>query len=98
MIRVILPQPLRVIANTGREVQLEVGTPVTQRSVLDALEAAYPMLKGTLRNHVTKERRPLMRFFACKQDLSLRPIDEPLPEQVASGEEPFWIVGSIAGG
>jgi uncharacterized membrane protein len=98
MIRVILPQPLRTLANTGREVGLDVQGQVTQRSVLDALEAAYPVLKGTTRDHVTKERRPLMRFFACKKDLSLQAPDEPLPEQVASGEEPFWIVGSIAGG
>ncbi len=98
MIRVILPQPLRLIANTGREVELDVQGAVTQRSVLDALEAAYPVLKGTIRDHVTKERRPLMRFFACKKDLSLQPPDTPLPEQVASGDEPFWIIGSIAGG
>ena len=98
MVRVILPQPLRVLAHTGREVELDVPGPVTQRTVLDALEAAHPVLKGTLRDHVTKERRPLMRFFACKMDLSLQPPDAPLPEQVATGEEPFWVIGSIAGG
>lgn len=98
MIRVILPQPLRALANTGREVQLDVQGAATQRSVLDALEAAYPVLKGTIRDHVTKERRPLMRFYACKKDLSLQAPDEPLPDQVTAGEEPFWIIGSIAGG
>lgn len=98
MIRVILPQPLRAVANTGREVELDVQGAVTQRSVLDALEAAYPVLKGTIRDHVTKQRRPLMRFYACRKDLSLQSPDEPLPAQVVSGEEPFWIVGSIAGG
>jgi sulfur-carrier protein len=98
MIRVILPQPLRLIAHTEREVQLDVQGAVTQRSVLDALEAAYPVLKGTIRDHVTQERRPMMRFFACRKDLSLQPPDEPLPEPVISGEEPFWIIGAIAGG
>jgi sulfur-carrier protein len=98
MIRVILPQPLRTLAGTGREVQLDVQGPVTQRSVLDALEAAYPVLRGTVRDHVTKRRRPLMRFFACGKDLSLQEPDELLPEPVASGTDPFWIVGAIAGG
>ena len=98
MIRVILPQPLRVIAHTGREVQLEVPGAVTQRAVLDALEAAYPVLRGTIRDHVTKERRPMMRFFACRKDLSLQSPDEPLPQPVVLGEEPFLIIGAIAGG
>jgi sulfur-carrier protein len=98
MIRVYLPQPLRVLAGTGREVQLEVLGAVTQRTVLDALEAAYPVLRGTIRDHVTKQRRPLMRFFACGKDLSLQPPDQLLPESVASGADPFWIVGAIAGG
>jgi sulfur-carrier protein len=98
MIRVILPQPLRVFAGTGREVQLEVQRPVTQRTVLDALEAAHPVLRGTIRDHVTKQRRPLMRFFACGKDLSLQAPDDPLPESIASGADPFWIVGAIAGG
>jgi hypothetical protein len=98
MIRVILPQALRVLAATGREVQIEVRGPVTQRTVLDALEATYPVLRGTVRDHVTKQRRPLMRFFACGRDLSLQAPDEPLPESVASGADPFWIVGAIAGG
>lgn len=98
MIRVILPQALRVLAGTGREVQVEVQGLVTQRTVLDALEAAYPVLRGTVRDHVTKQRRPLMRFFACGRDLSLQAPDEPLPDAVASGADPFWIVGAIAGG
>ena len=98
MIRVILPQPLRVIAHTGREVQLEVPGAVTQRAVLDALEAEYPVLRGTIRDHVTHERRPMMRFFACRKDLSLQSPDEPLPQPVALGEEPFLIIGAIAGG
>jgi hypothetical protein len=98
MIRVILPQHLRTIAKTGREVQLEVGRPVTQRSVLDALEEAYPALRGTVRDQTTGQRRALMRFFAQGKDLTLLQPDEPLPEQVATGEEPFWIVGAIAGG
>jgi molybdopterin synthase sulfur carrier subunit len=98
MIRVILPQPLRVLAGTGREVQVDVEGPVTQRSVLDALEVAHPVLRGTIRDHVTKQRRPLMRFFACGKDFSLQSPDDPLPESVASGADPFWIVGAIAGG
>ncbi len=98
MIRVTLPQALRTVANTGREVELEVDGPVTQRAVLDALEAAYPMLRGTIRDHVTKQRRPMMRFFAVGKDLSLQAPDDPLPEAVASGAEPFRIVGAIAGG
>jgi len=98
MIRVMLPYHLRNLARVGAEVRLEVVGPVTQRSILDALEARYPVLCGTIRDHVTKQRRPLLRFFACEQDLSLRSPDEPLPEAVACGAEPFWIIGAIAGG
>jgi hypothetical protein len=98
MIRVILPPHLRTLAHVGSEVQLEVPPPVSVRSILDALEASYPMLRGTIRDHVTGKRRPMLRFFACEEDLSLEPPDTPLPEPVASGTEPFWIVGAIAGG
>lgn len=98
MIRVMLPYHLRNLAHTGSEVSLEIAGPVTQRSVLDALEAAYPMLSGTIRDHVTRERRPFLRFFACGDDLSLQPPDSPLPDAVASGKEPFLVIGAIAGG
>jgi molybdopterin synthase sulfur carrier subunit len=98
MIQVNLPHHLRTLAQVGAEVHLDVAAPVTQSSVLDALEARYPVLCGTIRDHVTKQRRPFVRFFACEQDLSHEPIDAPLPEAVASGKEPFWIVGAIAGG
>lgn len=98
MIRVQLPAHLRTLAGSGKEVQLDVPAPVTQRTVLDALEAAYPTLRGTIRDQQTKERRPLVRFFACKQDLSHEPLDTPLPEEVASGREPYLIVGAMAGG
>jgi molybdopterin synthase sulfur carrier subunit len=98
MIRVVLPYHLRTLARVGAEVQLEVEGRATQRSVLDALEARYPMLRGTIRDHVTGRRRPLFRFFACEEDLSNEPPDAPLPEAVASGAEAFWIVGAIAGG
>jgi sulfur-carrier protein len=98
MIRVVLPAHLRTLAKTGREVTLEVEGRATQRAVLDALEARYPMLRGTVRDHVTQQRRPLVRFFACSQDLSHEPPDSPLPEAVATGAEPFLIVGAIAGG
>jgi hypothetical protein len=98
MIRVVLPQHLRTLAQVGAEVQLEVASPVTQRSVLDALEARYPVLRGTIRDHVTLKRRPFLRFFACEQDLSLDPPGTPLPEAVASGAEPFIVLGAIAGG
>jgi len=98
MIRVVLPYHLRTLAQVGAEVELEVDGPVTQRSVLDALEARYPMLRGTIRDHVTRQRRPMLRFFACEEDLSHEPPDAPLPDPVASGAEPFWIVGAIAGG
>jgi len=98
MIRVMLPQHLRTLARVDGEVTLEVEGPVTQRSVLDALEARYPVLRGTIRDHVTEQRRPFLRFFACEQDLSLEPPDTPLPDAVASGAEPFMVVGAIAGG
>ena len=98
MIRVILPYHLRTLANVGAEVQLEVKGPVTQRSVLDALESRYPTLRGTIRDHVTGKRRPMLRFFACEEDLSLESPDAKLPDAVASGAEAFWVVGAIAGG
>jgi molybdopterin synthase sulfur carrier subunit len=98
MIRVVLPQHLRTLAKVGSEVELEVEGRVTQRSVLDALEARYPMLRGTIRDHVTQQRRPFLRFFACEEDLSHEPPDAPLPDSVASGAEPFLIIGAIAGG
>ena len=98
MIRVILPVHLRTLARVDGEVQLDVAGEATQRSLLDALEARYPMLRGTIRDHVTHQRRPFLRFFACEQDLSHEPPDAPLPERVASGAEPFFIVGAIAGG
>lgn len=98
MIRVVLPYHLRNLVGVGAEVSLDLNGPVTQRSVLDALEARYPMLRGTIRDHVTQKRRPFLRFFACEQDLSHDPPDTPLPEAVASGAEPFWVVGAISGG
>jgi hypothetical protein len=98
MIRVVLPAHLRTLSKTGGEVQVEVAGPVTIRSVLDALEAAYPMLQGTVRDHVTGQRRPFVRFFACGEDLSHDPTDTPLPEPIASGKEPLLIIGAIAGG
>jgi hypothetical protein len=98
MIRVMLPYHLRTLAQTGGEVMLEVEGQVTQRSVLDALEARYPMLRGTIRDQVTQQRRPFLRFFACQQDLSHELPDAPLPEAVASGAEPFLVIGAIAGG
>jgi hypothetical protein len=98
MIRVELPQHLRTLAHVGREVTLEVEGPVTQRSVLDALEARYPMLRGTIRDHETLKRRAFLRFFACEQDLSHETPDALLPEAVASGKEVFLIIGAIAGG
>ncbi|HTR36457.1 MAG TPA: MoaD/ThiS family protein [Bryobacteraceae bacterium] len=99
MIRVALPAHLRTLGKIdASEVTLEVAGPVTQRSVLDALEARYPMLCGTLRDHVTQQRRPFVRFFACSEDLSHESPDAPLPEAVASGVEPFYVVGAIAGG
>jgi hypothetical protein len=98
MIRVTLPPHLRKLAGVGGEVALEVAGPVTQRAVLDALEARYPMLRGTVRDHATQRRRAFVRFFACKEDLSHESPDAPLPEAVATGAEPFMIVGAIAGG
>ena len=98
MIRVVLPGHLRTIANVDGEVQLDVPAPVTQRSILDALEARYPMLRGTIRDHGTLKRRPFLRFFACEEDLSHEPPDAPLPEAVARGEQPFLVVGAVAGG
>jgi molybdopterin synthase sulfur carrier subunit len=98
VIRVVLPTHLRTLAHVDREVQLEVEGRATQRSVLDALEASYPMLRGTMRDHTTQQRRPFVRFFAGMQDLSHDPPDTPLPEAVATGSEPFLVVGAMAGG
>jgi molybdopterin synthase sulfur carrier subunit len=98
MIRVVLPFHLRTLAHSNPEVQLEVDGIVTVRSVLDALEARYPMIAGTIRDHVTQERRPFLRFFACGEDLSLESPDAKLPDKIASGEEPLLIIGAIAGG
>jgi hypothetical protein len=98
MIRVVLPAHLRSLARVGSEVELEVTGPVTVRAVLDSLEASYPMLAGTIRDHVTQQRRPYVRFFACQEDLSHDSPDQPLPEAVAAGREPLLIVGAIAGG
>jgi hypothetical protein len=99
MIRVALPYHLRTLAKVNtEEVHLQIEGPVTQRAVLNALEARYPMLAGTIRNHVTQKRRPFLRFFACGEDLSLESPDAPLPDKVATGEEPFLIIGAIAGG
>jgi hypothetical protein len=98
MIHVVLPAHLRILAQVKGDVDLEVAPPVTQRAILDALEARYPMLAGTLRDHVTKQRRPFVRFFACGEDLSHDSPDTPLPAPIASGAEPFLIVGAIAGG
>jgi len=98
MIRVALPYHLRNLAHVGSEVTLEIEGAVTQRSVLDALEARYPMLQGAIRDHVTQQRRPFLRFFACEEDRTHESPDAPLPEAVASGKEPFLIIGAIAGG
>ena len=98
MITVVLPAHLQNLARVGSEVKLRVDGPVTQRSVLDALEAAYPMLAGTIRDHTTRRRRPFVRFFACEEDLSNLSMDDPLPDAVAAGKEPFLIIGAIAGG
>src|SRR5688572_18023063 len=98
MVRVVLPAHLRTLAAVGGEVQLRVPAEVTQRTILDALEAEYPMLSGTIRDHVTLKRRPFVRFFACGQDLSHEPLDDPLPGEVAAGTEPYLIVGAMAGG
>jgi sulfur-carrier protein len=98
MIRIVLPAHLRTLARVDGEVKVAVGGPVTLRAVLDALEASYPMLRGTIRDHVTHQRRPFLRFFACEQDLSHEPPDTPLPDAVVAGAEPFLVVGAMAGG
>jgi molybdopterin synthase sulfur carrier subunit len=98
MIKIVLPAHLRTLAKISGEVSLEVTGQITQRSILDALEARYPVLQGTIRDHVTKERRPFVRFFACEQDLSHESPDAPLPDAVVSGAEPYLVVGAIAGG
>jgi hypothetical protein len=98
MIRVILPQHLRTLAHVGSEVTIEVPGQITLRSVLDAIENTYPMLRGTIRDHATQQRRPFLRFFACEEDLSHNPPDDPLPDAVVSGKEPLIVIGAIAGG
>ncbi len=98
MIRVVLPANLRVMAHAEREITFEIDGPVTQRTVLDAVEERYPMLRGTIRDQTTKQRRAFLRFFACEQDLSHESPDAPLPEEVVSGKEPYLVVGAIAGG
>jgi hypothetical protein len=98
VIRVVLPQHLRTLARVGEEVEVEVAGPATQRAVLDALEARYPVLRGTIRGHSSGRRRPFVRFFACEQDLSHQPPDDPLPAAVATGAEPLLVVGAMAGG
>jgi len=98
MIRVYLPAHLRTLARVSGEAEVEVDGPVTPRAILDALEAKYPMLRGAIRDHGTQQRRPFVRFFACEQDLSHEPSDTPLPEAVATGAEPFLVVGAMAGG
>jgi hypothetical protein len=98
MVRVLLPYHLRIIANVEGEVSLDVPTPVTLRSILNSLEVKYPNLRGTIRDHVTKERRPLIRFFACEEDWSHDSPDKELPEAITIGREPLWVVGAIAGG
>ena len=98
MIRVVLPANLRTLAGVGREVEVQVESPVTQRSLLGALESTYPALRGTIRDQVTQQRRPMLRFYACEEDLSDESPDAPLPAEVAEGREPYLIVGAIAGG
>ena len=98
MIRVVLPHHLRTLAHVGKEVELQVDGPVTQSSILDALEAQYPMLRGTIRDRATQQRRSLVRFFACGQDLSHQALDAPLPDAIARGEEPLIIIGAMSGG
>jgi sulfur-carrier protein len=98
MVKVILPAHLRTLASVDREVQLEVAPPATVRKILDALEAIYPTLRGTIREHVSHKRRPLVRFFVCQDDISHDPEDNPLPEEIATGKEAFYIIGAIAGG
>ena len=97
-IRIVLPPHLRTLAGVGHEVQIQLAGQATQRSVLDALESAYPVLRGTIRDHVTLQRRPFVRFFACEEDLSHDPPDTPLPDAVRSGAEPYLVVGAMAGG
>jgi len=98
MIRVVLPFHLRNLARVGEEVQVDVPEPITVRAVLDALEAKYPVLQGTIRDHETLKRRPFIRFFACREDMSLEPVDTPLPQEVVNGKEPFLVIGAMAGG
>ena len=98
MIRVILPAHLRTLAHSGKEVELDVVAPVTPGAVIDALEIMYPTLRGTIRDHGTLKRRPMVRYFACEQDISHDSPDAPLPDVIASGQEPFWIIGAISGG
>jgi hypothetical protein len=98
MIRVVIPYHLRVLAQVNTELKVAVEPPLTQRSLFDAVERAYPMLRGTIRDHVTQLRRPYLRFYACEQDLSLEPPDSPLPQEVAAGKEPYIVVGAVAGG
>lgn len=98
MILVVLPAHLRALASVKGDVELEIGGDVTRRSILDALEVKFPMLRGTIRDHVAGERRPLLRFFACGEDVTHEPADAPLPDAIASGKEPFYIIGAIAGG
>jgi hypothetical protein len=98
MIRVLLPYHLRLLAGVSGEVEFEVPSPATQRTLLDAVEARFPMLSGTIRDHATKKRRPFLRFYACEQDLSNEPLDAPLPKEVVSGKEPYLVIGGLAGG
>lgn len=98
MIRVVLPPHLRALAKVGDEIRVDVSGEVTQGSIIDAIEADYPMLRGTIRDHQTGKRRPMVRFFVSEQDISHQPLDAPLPDEVTSGAEPFWIVGAISGG
>jgi len=98
MISVVLPAHLRALAGVSGDVELEVGAPVTRHAILDALEARYPMLRGTIRDHVAGERRPMLRFFACGEDVTHEPADSLVPKEVATGKEPFYIIGAIAGG
>lgn len=98
MIQVMLPAHLQALAGTGKEIEVYVDGAVTQRSIVDAIEDKYPMLRGTIRDHQTKQRRPMVRFFALEQDLSHQSLDSPLPDEIAQGKEPFWIIGAISGG
>jgi hypothetical protein len=98
MIRVVLPHHLRTLARVGSEVELDVDPPITQRRIIDSVETKYPMLRGTIRDHSTQQRRPLVRFFVCGEDVSHDPPDSPLPDAIAKGAEPFLIMGAIAGG